>query len=183
MNSHYTNNNNNINNNNNNNNIGGIPDKQSSNSAAARKDGKEEARFDAVFCRRLARILWLCVTRTISPNTRQAAAPPPKKRKGKKLLEASNSSFSSSLSFLISYIPLLYLLLLLSSGLTEVLVWFNGLSISEFYLCLNTRDYPAFQSLVIKVTVIYIAISISKALLHYFGGLFSVATRTRLTIQ
>jgi hypothetical protein len=78
-------------------------------------------------------------------------------------------------------VAIYYLLLLLVSGANEVLVYFNGKSISEFYIVLNEKDYSAFGSLIAKVTGIYVALSIAKALLGFIGGMFAVRSRLRLT--
>lgn len=133
---------------------------------------KQIARFDRVFFSRLYRLLAIMFRfRPTSSSSSSAHADSWIKRTWASLVNPKEDGS----------VAIYYLLLLLVSGANEVLVWFNGLSISEFYLCLDNRDFPAFRALIAKVTGLYVALSVAKSLLGFVGGMFAVRSRLRLT--
>ena len=75
-----------------------------------------------------------------------------------------------------------YLLLILFSGLSEVVTYFSGKSISLFYLYLTSKDANQFHILLGTMTGYYIAGSFLRGLTSYASGLFALRARNRLSL-
>lgn len=73
--------------------------------------------------------------------------------------------------------------LLICSCLYQVLVYYIGIKIPEFYTVLQQKDSQGFIHLVLLLMILIIAASVSKSGMDWAGGWFSLVLRRSLTLK
>ena len=74
-----------------------------------------------------------------------------------------------------------YLLLIFFSSLYEISAYYTGLIPSEFYSVLNGKNISGFKSLLLKSFGILMAVSFTKGLASWAGGIFALRARGKWT--
>ncbi|KAJ3110265.1 ATP-binding cassette sub- D member 4 [Phlyctochytrium bullatum] len=76
-----------------------------------------------------------------------------------------------------------YLALVITSLVFELVVWWIGTATSGFYAVIINRDLPGFLRTVVLCFALYVAVSLLKGLIQFIHGILGIRLRRRLTLM